>query len=113
MFIAVYAMLNLEMHAANVNNTFTELFLKEVIYIKALPRVDIPARQCLKINQSLYGLKQAASDWNKTCIVELQRLGFVQSDSDPCLLTHLERGIILLVYVDDILLGAKKLENIR
>jgi hypothetical protein len=37
----------------------------------------------------------------------------VQSDSDPCLLTHLERGIILLVYVNDILLGAKKLENIR
>jgi hypothetical protein len=49
-FIAVCAMLDLEIHVANVNNTFIELFLKEVIYIKALPRVDIPARQCLKIN---------------------------------------------------------------
>ena len=43
-------MLNLEMHAVDVNNTFTKLFLKEVIYIKALLGVDVPARQCLKIN---------------------------------------------------------------
>ena len=55
-------MLNLEIHAANVNNAFIESFLKEVIYIKALPGVDVPARQCLKINRSLYGLKQAARD---------------------------------------------------
>jgi hypothetical protein len=61
-FIAVCIILNLEMHVANINNAFTESFLKEVIYIKALLRVDIPARQCLKINQSLYGLKQAARD---------------------------------------------------
>jgi hypothetical protein len=49
-FIVVYTILNLEVHAANINNAFTELFLKEVIYIKALPRVDMPARQYLKIN---------------------------------------------------------------
>jgi len=55
-------MLNLEIHAANVNNAFIELFLKEVIYIKALLRVDMPTRQYLKINQSLYSLKQAARD---------------------------------------------------
>ena len=55
-------MLNLEIHAADINNAFTKLFLKEVIYIKAPPGVDIPARQCLKINQSLYSLKQAARD---------------------------------------------------
>ena len=106
-------MLNLEKYVANVNNTFIELFLKEVIYIKALPRVDIPARQCLKINQSLYSLKQAARDQNKTYIVELQRLGFIQLDSNLYLLTYLEQGIILLVYVNNILLGVKKLENIR
>ena len=45
--------------------------------------------------------------------MELQKLGFIQLDSDPCLLTHLDQGIILLVYVDNILLGAKKLEDIR
>ena len=50
-------MLNLEMHAADVNNAFTKLFLKEVIYMKALPGVDVLAGQCLKINWSLYGLK--------------------------------------------------------
>ena len=88
--MAVCAMLDLEMHAADVNNAFTESFLKEVIYMKAPPGVDVPARQCLKINRSLYGLKQAARDWNETCVVELQKLGFVQLDLDPCLLTHLD-----------------------
>ena len=106
-------MLNLEIYTANINNAFIELFLKEVIYIKALPRVDMPARQCLKINQSLYSLKQAVRDQNKTYIIELQRLGFIQLDSNLYLLTYLEQGIILLVYVNNILLGAKKLENIR
>jgi hypothetical protein len=43
-------MLNLEVYTIDVNNAFIELFLKKVIYIKALPRVDVPARQCLKIN---------------------------------------------------------------
>jgi hypothetical protein len=43
-------MLNLEVYTTDVNNTFIESFLKEVIYIKALPRVEIPTRQYLKIN---------------------------------------------------------------
>jgi len=112
-FMAICAILDLELHAVDVNNAFTESFLKEVIYMRVPPGVDVPAGQCLKINRSLYGLKQAARDWNETCVLELQKLGFVQSDADPCLLTHPERGIILLVYVDDILLGAKEIDNIK
>ncbi|CAL3961969.1 unnamed protein product [Diplocarpon coronariae] len=34
-------------------------------------------------------------------------MGFVQSLADPCLFTHAERGIKLLLYVDDIAAAAK------
>lgn len=112
-FMAICAMLDLECHGVDVNNAFTESFLKEVIYMKPPPGVDLPKGQCLKINRSLYGLKQAARDWNEKCVLELQKMGFVQSDADPCLLTHLEQGLILLVYVDDILVGGKELDSIK
>jgi hypothetical protein len=112
-FIAICAILDLECHGLDVNNAFTESFLKEVIFMTPPPGVDLPKGQCLKINRSLYGLKQAARDWNEKCVLELQKMGFVQSDADPCLLTHPERGIILLVYVDDILLGSRELSSIK
>jgi hypothetical protein len=38
--------------------------------------------------------------------------GFVQSLADPCLYTHADRGVKLLVYVDDIVAAAKNKSDI-
>lgn len=112
-FLALCAVEDMECHCVDVNNAFTESFLKEDIYMKPPQGVDVPPGMCLKVCRSLYGLKQAARDWNEKCVIELQKLGFVQSDSDPCLLTHPDKKIILLVYVDDILLGSSNLSAIQ
>jgi hypothetical protein len=81
--------------------------------MKVPPRMSVPAGQCLKVCRSLYGLKQAARDWNEKCTLELQKLGFVQLDADPCLLTHPNKNLILLIYVDNILIALKQIENIN
>jgi hypothetical protein len=112
-FFAIVAIQDLECHSVDVNNAFTESFLKEDIYMKAPPGMTVPAGQCLKVCRSLYGLKQAARDWNEKCTLELQKLGFVQSDADPCLLTHPDKNLTLLVYVDDILIASKSIESIN
>jgi hypothetical protein len=112
-FFALVAIQDLECHSVDVNNAFTESFLKEDIYMKVPPGMTVPTGQCLKVCRSLYGLKQAARDWNEKCTLELQKLGFVQSDADPCLLTHPDENLILLVYVDDILIASKQIENIN
>ena len=113
MFLAVVTMLNLECHQVDVNNAFTESYLNEKIYMAPPPGVDVSPGQALEIKRSLYGLKQAARDWNKNCISRLKELGFTQSEADPCLLTHTERQIILLVYVDDIPFAAPSIDDIN
>ena len=113
LFLIMVALEDLECDQVDVNNAFTESFLKEKIYMKPPPGVDLPPGQCLLILRSLYGLKQAARDWHKTCVSELVKLGFEQTPSDPCMLRHLERGIILLVYVDDISIAAKKRSDVN
>jgi hypothetical protein len=57
--------------------------------------------------RSLYGLKQAGRNWNKLLHEFLTLLGFTQSLADPCLYTHFQRRISLLLYVDDIIAAAK------
>ena len=46
---------DLECHQVDVNNAFTESFLKEDIYIKPLPGVSILLGKALYILRSLYG----------------------------------------------------------
>ena len=66
-----------------------------------------------QVFRSLYGLKQAARDWNLLFIKELKAWGFVQSLADPCLFTHPTKTIKLLVYVDDIAASAKSNSELR
>lgn len=113
MFMALCAIHDLELHQVDVNNAFTESFLKEEIYMAPPPGVPTAPGQVLKVLRSLYGLKQAARDWNQNCITTLQKIGFIQSDADPCLLIHPERKIIILVYVDDIPIGAPSMEQVN
>ncbi|KAI0991415.1 hypothetical protein K3495_g16772, partial [Podosphaera aphanis] len=60
----------------------------------------------------VYGLKQAARDWNKLIKKELKSKGFIQSLADPCLFTHPDKSLKLLVYVDDIVASARKSKEI-
>lgn len=112
LFFAVVAMHDLECHQVDVNNAFTESYLREDIYMKPPPGVIVKPGQAFKILRSLYGLKQAARDWNQCCISKLLTLGFTQSQADPCLLVHSERKLILLVYVDDVLLASKSVDQV-
>jgi hypothetical protein len=37
----------------------------------------------------------------------------MQLDANPCLLTHPNKNLILLIYVDNILIASKQIENIN
>eukprot|EP00956_Cyclotella_meneghiniana_P030674 scaffold78001_cov41-Cyclotella_meneghiniana.AAC.5 len=53
----------------------------------------------LKLNKSLYGLKQASHNWYMKLKKALEVREFKASEIDPCI--FLKPGIIVLVYVDD------------
>jgi hypothetical protein len=97
---------DLECRQYDVKNAFTESSLRERIYLSPPKGVHVTPGLQLRVLRSLYGLKQSARDWNLLCKSELQKLGFKQSLADPCLFTHADKGITLLVYVDDIAAAA-------
>jgi hypothetical protein len=53
----------------------------------------------LKLNNSLYGLKQAGYNWFAKISNGLQNRGFVQSSIDPCVFFN--HKCIILTYMDD------------
>ena len=60
---------------------------------------------------SLYGLKQASRQWNKTLIARLMEIGFEQCPADPCLLRLIVGGElagVVVIYVDDIMFAGCK-----
>lgn len=60
----------------------------------------------LKLNKSLYGLKQSGRNWNNLLHAFLTEQGFSQSQVDPCVYTMNSNNLltVILCYVDDILL---------
>jgi len=61
-FLAITAMKDLELHQVNVNNAFTESFLKEIIYMFSSSEMKVKSDCVLKVLRSLYDFKQAAQD---------------------------------------------------
>ena len=101
-FLALVALENLKCHQMDVNNAFTESFLKKTIYMTSPSDVEVASDCALHIMWSLYELKQAARDWHEWCVVKLVKIRFHQSNADLCLLLHSQKDIMLLLYVDDI-----------
>jgi len=108
LFLATVAAEDLECFHYDIKNAFTESPLKEQILLKQPEGVHVKKGHVLKVLRSLYGLKQAARDWNLLMKKELLAWGFVQSLADPCMFVHKERKIRILVYVDDVLAAAKE-----
>jgi hypothetical protein len=81
--------------------------------MKPPPGVELPPGKALHILRSLYGLKQAARDWNQLCVSKLKELGFIQSEADPCLLTLPSKKLIVLVYVDDMTIAGPNLDDVQ
>ena len=101
-FLTLVALENLKCHQMNVNNAFTESFLKKIIYMTSSSDIEVASDCALCIMWSLYELKQAVRDWHEWCVVKLVKIRFHQSDADLCLLLHSQKDIMLLLYVDDI-----------
>jgi hypothetical protein len=76
------------------------------------PGIEVKPGHVLKILRSLYGLKQAARDWNQTCTTVILALGFHQSQADLCIFIH-DSGIILGVYVDNFVVAARHLKDVK
>ena len=104
---------------ALVGLTATQLDIKQAflygkvdkeIYLSGVPGYDHIG--CVKLERSLYGIRQAPKIWYDTLISEFHNLGFVELISDTCVFKHPTEQCYLLIFVDDILIVTKN-ENFR
>ncbi len=65
----------------------------------------------LKLNKSLYGLKQASLNWFKKLKQGLIDRGFHPSAINPCL--YFKKGMIIITYVDDCINVSNSMKDIN
>lgn len=108
--IALAVQNDLELHQIDVTTAFLNGELEEEVYMKQPEGFIKRGKEHLvcKLKRSIYGLKQSPRCWNSVLDDQLKKMGFVQSESDPCIYRAKEEMFIIGVYVDDIVLATKK-----
>ena len=103
---------DLELDYIDVETTFLNLILKEEIYIRIpnllrefAPKLKGVKDVYLKLNKSLYSLKQVPREWFYIVKSFFESIGLKSVDTDPNLFVG--NRIFLLLFVDDILVTGK------
>ena len=92
---------------------FPQTELEEEIYMELAVGFEALGADCsqvLKLKKNLYGLKEASSNWYGMIKGGLVRRKFTPSVIDPC--AFYKEGMIMLLYVDNMIVVSKKEKNI-
>jgi hypothetical protein len=114
---AITATYRLIAHLLDATNAFVGSKLDKQIYMevsKGLPQSLQPTSpdQICELLQSLYGLRQSANLWNHKVKDFVISIRFRPSTTDSSIFIN-DRGVIIALYVDDILVFGKDLRNIK
>jgi hypothetical protein len=90
------------------------------IYMKVPDGIDVPNPKakrnmyCVKLQKSLYGLKQSGRMWYNRLSEFLLRKGYTKNDDCPCVFIKRSKVgfCIISVYVDDLNIIGNKLEHL-
>ncbi|CAL1400299.1 unnamed protein product [Linum trigynum] len=118
MLLAVASVQKWHLHQMDVNNAFQNGELDEVVYMELPPGLrDLPeykGKVC-RLKKFLYGLKQASRMWYAKLTESLLSNGFKQSLADYSIFLSTVQGhlVVLIVYVDDIVVGSASLDAVK
>jgi hypothetical protein len=110
LMLMVAAARGMTLSSLDVRQAYLHAKLDRPLYMRmppGLPREDAKGRPLiLRLQKSLYGLKQAGREWNRLFVAFLLEYGFAQSTADTCLFLYTVDACILLmvvIWVDDII----------
>ncbi|ODM15243.1 hypothetical protein SI65_09184 [Aspergillus cristatus] len=116
--VAIAAQLGLEAHVLDAMNAFagSDLDKPNCMEIpEGLQDFDPEATSArglvLELKKSLYGLRQSANLWHRKISDFLKKIGFKPITADPSVFIN-GRGLIIAVYVDDIVIFGKDAKDI-
>src|SRR5438046_608646 len=96
----------------DAQNAYLNSELDKEIYMDVSEEVEHLSGQVCELLKSIYRLKQSANLWNKKITKTLKSLGFEQTLADASVFIH-SRGIIVALYVDDMLILGKNLKEVE
>ena len=97
--------LDLDVCHFDAEQDLVQFKLDEDVFLCFPKGCDSLSGKIVRINKSLYGLKQASRSWHAHLTSCLKTLGFQQCLTDACVFRLVEKGlvaIIAVVHVDDI-----------
>lgn len=113
--LSVAADQGMELTQIDVSTAFLYGDLKETIYMQQPEGHEDKSGRVCRLKKSLYGLKQASRCFYEKITKLLLRLGFKQSEADPCLFVRQKgkKKMMFLLYVDDGLIASEDEQELR
>lgn len=93
-------------HQIDFKNAFTNADMDEEIYTTCPPGYR-QSGKVWKLRKALYGLRKSPKLWFNELVSFLKGLGFDHCPDEPCILINKQTGLILFLYVDDLLVIAQ------
>ena len=107
--LAIAAHEDLHIRQIDVVSAYPRSKLHADVYMKPPKGLECPAGKVLKLETSLYGLKQSGREWYIEACHGLEGIGLRPTTIEPSVFTLEDRSLILGLYVDDmIILSADK-----
>lgn len=112
--LAVCAVLSYKMEQLDVDTAFLNSVLSDRVHMEVPIGVKGAQGFACQLNKAIYGLKQAASAWNKTIDHVFKKNDFKSCGADQCVyVKKVEEGFVYVcLYVDDMIIAAKTSDEI-
>ena len=115
--LSLAASYGLLVHQMDVKTAFLNGELDEEIYMDRPDGFIVKSQESkvCRLLKSLYGLKQAPKQWHEKFDRTLTSAGFAINEADRCVYCHHGggEGVILCLYVDDILIFSTNIDMIN
>ncbi|KAI0994901.1 hypothetical protein K3495_g13279 [Podosphaera aphanis] len=108
--LAVSAFNDWGIEQIDIKTVYLEGDLHETVFMKS-PE-GMRTTKAVKLNWSLYGLKHLCKVWYEKLDAKLTLLGFIKSKSDDCIKINLHKRLVIGVYVDDLVICGKLIEDV-
>src|SRR5438034_2940674 len=111
---AIAAREKMSIHMMDAQNAYLNSDLDKEVYMEVpegVENAEGSGSVCLLL-KSLYGLKQSANLWNKRITSTVRSFGFEPITAEPSIFID-KRGVIIALYVDDLLIFAKNESDVE
>ncbi|TPX50909.1 DNA-directed DNA polymerase [Synchytrium endobioticum] len=115
--ITIIASTGMNMHQLDVSTAFLHGDIDTDIYMKPPEgyKPEYSSDTVMKVNKSIYGLKQAGRMWNQKIHSVLIKIGLTATVSDPTIYYKIQENesTFLMLFVDDMLLASSSMASLE